>query len=85
MIADAIVLTESQRHVMEHALGLDWRPLPYRNGFMASSDHADRGTCEELVAMGLMEFAVTTFFVTDRGYQLMFGREWETMKARAEK
>lgn len=84
MSTDAIILTDAQDRVMRHALGLVRSKLPYRNGFMAPVGHAERGVCEVLVGLGLMSCSEPYFFVTSRGFQLMFGRNWEKMKARAE-
>lgn len=83
-MSDVIVLTDAQDQVMRHALGLDHRAVPYRNGFMAPLGHADREVCEVLVSVGLMSSTAPYFFVTSRGFQLMFGRDWAKMKARAE-
>lgn len=84
MSTEAIELTESQLQVLKHALGVDWSTLPYRNGFKAPEGHADRGTCESLVVIGLMSRTETVYFVTNRGFQVMFGAGWRAMKARAE-
>ncbi len=48
-------LTESERHVLFHTLGLDWKDTPYRNGFMSSDGHADQPHIDRLVELGLME------------------------------
>lgn len=83
-MSSVVELTDAQDHVLRHALGLDWSERPYRNGFKAPLGHAERGVCEVLVDVGLMGLAHDCFFVTDRGFQVIFGRDWKAMKARAE-
>lgn len=48
----AVMISERQRTILEHALA--W-PKDYRNHFVTGPDTVDYDECETLVRMGLME------------------------------
>lgn len=69
-----MTLSDRERQVMQHALGLDQSLTPYRNHFCAG--HADTETWDGLVARGLAtrreegdlpHGAFITYHVTDAG------------------
>lgn len=69
-IEDRPDLTEDQTQVIRHALGLDWRSKPYRNGYKAPLGHHSREVCESLVMMGLMTVGSgSVFTVTTAGME----------------
>lgn len=47
-------MTEEQREIMRHALGLNRGSRKYRNHFVTGPGSTDYPHCEELVAAGLM-------------------------------
>ncbi len=49
------MMTEAQREIMRHTLGLNRRDSEYRNHFVTGPGSADYPHCEAMVAAGLME------------------------------
>lgn len=47
-------LTEAERHVIEHSLGISQTGKEYRNSFVAAPGHTDWPTLAGLVTRGLM-------------------------------
>ena len=47
-------ITDKQREIILHALGLNRRDREYRNHFVSGSGSDDYQHCEELVTAGLM-------------------------------
>lgn len=72
-LGDAMmVITEREREILEHALGLDRCREAYRNRYTAARGSEDLLVCVALVGKGLLvEFAASdglvTFHVTDAG------------------
>lgn len=65
-------LTEQERHILQHALGLDRARVSYRNRYSATPQSDTYPLCMGLVTKGLMErgaFHETMihFHVTDAG------------------
>ncbi len=69
-------MTDRQREILRHALGLDRGGVAYRDHYCASPSSLDYDDCEALVAGGLMERrigAYSIYFVTTNGRQALLG------------
>lgn len=71
-ISEPVVLTERERAILEHALGLDRVRVSYRNHYTAGCGSTDMQECLSLVAKGLMaewsaSEGLVTFYVTGAG------------------
>lgn len=47
-------MTDEQKHILQHALGLTRGGREYRNLFVTGPGSTDYADCEELVCLGLM-------------------------------
>lgn len=70
-------ITNRQREILRHALGLDRADEPYRDRYCAAFDSPEEADCERLVQLGLMTELTPidlvpyhAFRVTDRGRQI---------------
>ena len=53
-ISEPVVLTDRERGILEHALGLDRAGAAYRNHYTASCGSADMQVCLVLAGKGLL-------------------------------
>jgi hypothetical protein len=47
-------MNKTERDLLKHALGLDYKDKPFRNHFVAGASHSDYEYLEDLVAQGFM-------------------------------
>lgn len=79
MGSDTMTLTDDERDLLRHALGLDRTRFSYRNHYSVSPKADTYPLCARLLAKGLMERDATytstmiLFHVTDAGKALVMG------------
>lgn len=62
-----IATTKSEREIMKHSLGLDYKAKSFRNYFNAEEGHGDMPYLKSLVEKGFMVQRGNYFFVTEAG------------------
>ncbi len=55
-------ITKEELSILFHTLGLNYKPEPFRNHFVASKNHSDYKTLESLREKGLMELGKSPSF-----------------------
>lgn len=76
-------ITERQKHILEHALGLSRSKRAYRNHFVTGHGSTDYADCCALEGAGLMSRLATSdltgnmdcFYVTDLGKRVVMSKE----------
>jgi len=74
-----VTLTDEERDLLRHALGLDRARISYRNHYSVSPKAETYPLCARLLAKGLLERSATytatmiQFQVTDAGKALVMG------------
>ena len=73
-----VTITDHERHILQHALGLDRARVSYRNGYSATPQTDTYPVLMSLVNRGLMERGayhetMVRFHVTDAGKALVMG------------
>lgn len=70
-----VALTNNQIQILKHTIGINRKPIPYRNHFVASEGHSDMPNIKILVELGFMAEATPEFldsksqcfYATDEG------------------
>lgn len=79
MAGEVVTLTDEERDLLRHALGLDRTRVSYRNHYSVSPTAATYPLCQRLLAKGLLERSASytetmiLFHVTDAGKALVMG------------
>ena len=55
-------ITKEEKSILFHTLGLNYKPISFRNHFVASKNHSDYKTLESLREKGLMELGKAPSF-----------------------